>query len=1084
MKQNINLMQNPEDIIFDKNSEYSKEYLIQTLANLGQRIGIKGDSVAYKSFTFNDILMNSETYSAKDKIGYIEYIGDDNGNIKALFGITDKLNLLNSKVLDTSININNALYFNTELAFSIPVCGIEKYSKNSICVNNDNELTFILVGKKIGYNDRDENNAILMYYKFDIITNKLIACYKLSHYMKNEDDNNYYSLISIKNSNGTDSLSSRYEMNIKIFNSANLDPIYLNVFKNLFKFSNYYESGNIPFTLLNIDYVDINKLEYYNENKFDSNSAISVILNNAENNLYETRTINLLFDTIKNELLADEEEKSDAVEFFFKEYKLNINEEIFNINEDINKLYVNVFNYYNEKFFMEKRSTLVKRILSKIYEKSIDFKTILGRRLYVPLDYEFHYICNSNNDLNIYYSNNIYVTYVSLSTVDLSEFWDQNKNLVFDYELQNKLKIYNFEINYNKYIDNLINTIAVKEIYTMPYINANNNWSINDIDTKIKAVGEDAGNPNIIIIYNKDKNDNSDSYEIMNVISNKEKILTATFKKEKFNVNIALFDNTYDVNIECCAYVPEVDEYNYKYFKDSIILGISDLDCIDGDDYKERYKGSYVLTLWHIIEKKNGKLKFDYIKQSGTEYALSLGATVNLLNELSDSSVVNLNSQDLILLKSIVSNIAHERLNVNMNNWLIIKNKQSEEYQSNNEYANDLNTIFQYDDVVNVKLNHIVHSHSNKKYITDINNIPITNSLYPKYEYVTEEHEVSRENAKVITSKLAAVSTRNSKIVVNGNQITNVESLIERLKTISNETTINVSDVKTIQTTTLTPTNFNHYEYVFNSNVPTIDFKEVFNRNFNLLNRLNIISLDNNGTIYNAYIGTDYNETDKSTLHIGTSNLNINVGSDTLMQNIDKDKFNTHNTLSLDFDNIKLDAAKTVSLTKNIKQIYNINTVNYNIFDIKLIGSSGISFNEERITKYANTMFGEFIPTTAYIIPEEEIDKYSKYYLCINNIMLDNINKNINEYDVVNINVLYNDSTLGTTKEISREVNGQFSTVYFVPILNNSLFNDKVQNMPVIYSSHSIELMYYESSTYDSGINKTISTINIFISFK
>ena len=107
MKQNINLMQNPEDIIFDKNSEYSKEYLIQTLANLGQRIGIKGDSVAYKSFTFNDILMNSETYSAKDKIGYIEYIGDDAGNIKALFGITDKLNLLNSKVLDTSININS-----------------------------------------------------------------------------------------------------------------------------------------------------------------------------------------------------------------------------------------------------------------------------------------------------------------------------------------------------------------------------------------------------------------------------------------------------------------------------------------------------------------------------------------------------------------------------------------------------------------------------------------------------------------------------------------------------------------------------------------------------------------------------------------------------------------------------------------------------------------------------------------------------------------------------------------------------------------------------------------------------------------
>ena len=148
MRKHINLMQNPEDIIFDKDGSYSKEFLIQALANLGQRIGIKGDGIAYKSFNFNDILLDS--YSSDENVGYIEYIKDDNSNqIKALFGVANKNNLEDSQTLFDSININNTLNFNAELSFSIPVCGIEKYSKSSICINNNNELTFMLAGKRL-----------------------------------------------------------------------------------------------------------------------------------------------------------------------------------------------------------------------------------------------------------------------------------------------------------------------------------------------------------------------------------------------------------------------------------------------------------------------------------------------------------------------------------------------------------------------------------------------------------------------------------------------------------------------------------------------------------------------------------------------------------------------------------------------------------------------------------------------------------------------------------------------------------------------------------------------------------------------
>ena len=70
------------------------------------------------------------------------------------------------------------------------------------------------------------------------------------------------------------------------------------------------------------------------------------------------------------------------------------------------------------------------------------------------------------------------------------------------------------------------------------------------------------------------------------------------------------------------------------------------------------------------------ELSFKCINQSNeSEYAIALGATVNLLNEISNSSLSNLNSQDLILLKAITSNVAQEALNVNSNHWLILKNK-------------------------------------------------------------------------------------------------------------------------------------------------------------------------------------------------------------------------------------------------------------------------------------------------------------------------------------------------------------------------------------------------------------------------
>jgi hypothetical protein len=80
--------------------------------------------------------------------------------------------------------------------------------------------------------------------------------------------------------------------------------------------------------------------------------------------------------------------------------------------------------------------------------------------------------------------------------------------------------------------------------------------------------------------------------------------------------------------------------------------------------------------------------------------------------------------------------------------------------------------------------------------------------------------------------------------------------------------------------------------------------------------------LNPDGYIYNAYIGTSWNEGDKSTLHIGTSESNINIGNNTLIENDDKyTKFSKHDNISIDFDKIVLNSKRVETsniLTKKV----------------------------------------------------------------------------------------------------------------------------------------------------------------------
>lgn len=95
---------------------------------------------------------------------------------------------------------------------------------------------------------------------------------------------------------------------------------------------------------------------------------------------------------------------------------------------------------------------------------------------------------------------------------------------------------------------------------------------------------------------------------------------------------------------------------------------------------------------------------------------------------------------------------------------------------------------------------------------------------------------------------------------------------------------------------------------------PTVDMKEATIRNVNVWNRSNILIADNKqfnplvsyGVIYNAYIGSAYDQEDNSILHIGTSNTNINLGTTSMVSKDDISKLTKMSKMQIDFDNIEL----------------------------------------------------------------------------------------------------------------------------------------------------------------------------------
>ena len=173
--ENINLLQHGADL---EGLMRSNDYYIQALANLGQRTGIKGDSIKYTHFLFKDALTNKDVDASK-YIGYIKKTSDD----EIQLGVTEYANIIfdannNTVVTGEYIsriqNISDKYIIKNNTSFTVNVNNIESILPvGSILYVYDDYFISDLRCKILGTDNDDDNNVEWQWTKINLETGQL-----------------------------------------------------------------------------------------------------------------------------------------------------------------------------------------------------------------------------------------------------------------------------------------------------------------------------------------------------------------------------------------------------------------------------------------------------------------------------------------------------------------------------------------------------------------------------------------------------------------------------------------------------------------------------------------------------------------------------------------------------------------------------------------------------------------------------------------------------------------------------------------------------------------------------------------------
>ena len=527
--------------------------------------------------------------------------------------------------------------------------------------------------------------------------------------------------------------------------------------------------------------------------------------------------------------------------------------------------YINLNSYEqtNDKMIGLKELMIIRELCKCILDN--EFNDNQEHIISFPIEYEFEYIYDGVNTTSIYGGNSdIYFYLIPNQNID-EDYWEE---FIYATNVQDYINtsVYGFTMD--------IDTPIVKRKFVLPYIkksddvnNDNKTWWINDKDSDVPAEALDAMNLNIVLLYTYNDG-NKIIYKVLSGLNNE--IIQSSNKNVNVNIQGSddkIFILTFPIPkiIEDISGTDQYEEKSQKLWnrtiQNSTLVIISDIsDCYNEEisnisllELKERYgENGIITTIWTYDNELKEHKVITIDDKDGQPIALDFGRIGNF--------------------SSLIDYKANQINQINPDNFeyrhLIFKNPLEGEKQST-EYSNIFPTIR------NIIGTDILGSTNNSK--------DYLNNFNFSIRYVSSYDGIMNKNISSL-----GINNETSFFKPSTKQQT-TDALYRHIE--NNATSW-------------------YAEYVPNVNIPIFDLSEMLTKDLNIINRYNILSFDNTGTVYYAYLGTSFNEIDKSILHLSTNNTNINLGHDTLMNEGDQNSFKTHDGLSIDFKNIDLNGNK------------------------------------------------------------------------------------------------------------------------------------------------------------------------------
>lgn len=879
-----------------KLTTYTDEYLKESLANLGQRFSVKGDGVSLSEFVISDLFKDSTINNIDNAYACI--------NIKYAGGELNSYNInlsCNNKVVQLE-SYNNANIYVTEENITTPGSPkncVSYYNAYSYIQKLDDEYRTAFTGCDNGghiiettinnfdIQNNDYSKKLLNGLRFFVSTSDADSKIKaISCSLQKSENSSYYSFTVYDTT--FDNLDI---LDTIVYDNEKLDLDVNNIVDKFVKEN---------FLKIHTSEVDKDKTEEW---KF-----LTECINGGNGQLTFKLIENSKFNTLQildPKLGADIDKISIMFTYDVAEF-LPLAEKVYNdgmFGDSANtKLKKKLVAQISKKIFEDYKKDsdefvkdITKQTLNVLSETLTEFN------IYLPLNYKFVYSCNSNNQWQIYNSiDDIYVEYTATINEEINKILGSNPEqlMICDVpdllSIDNKFNVYSFGITYT--IESFVDDINVFKKFTLPYIDQNGYWSINDISTSVYARGRDGGQPSIIISYST-SNNNKISTEILSSFKKNELsglVYELAYVKirpiddyNNANASYHVLKTNMPVNIE------SLDDNFITFLEHALILNIISTSCEDtalSSNIRTPLNvnlgyNSVIPTFWVLnkvldttYEGNNGsekkyKYQFDYVKQPNMDWAIDMNYLSNadsLIKYYMTSFGINPDEYEHSwLVFDKISTEFKNNTNNNTNNnydgsvWPVIMNKEAKYYSYTLGNAEaDITT--QYENKLNINIGFFnnIKKQQGTSYIIDVDQIE--NNHY----FSIHKSDVGKNNISNVTF----YRHYPNEYIPNA-----------KFGSLNNE------DEGT--------------SYLM---IPTLDLAEVFVRNQTTLNRQNILSVDKDRFIYNAYIGTSYDLSDKSVLHIGTSNVNPNIGEITLMSHEDKSCFNKMNQIDIDFDSIHL----------------------------------------------------------------------------------------------------------------------------------------------------------------------------------